>query len=87
MRNILLPKVIRFADSLSIFFSFLRPHLNSWGTKERFWLTLAPENNTAEFYMVEKVIIWGILNHCIEITIDLHNNTAGVFLRWPIKYL
>ena len=33
---------------------------NSWGTKERFWLTLAPENNTAKLYMVEKVIIWGI---------------------------
>ena len=32
----------------------------SWGTKERFWLTLAPENNTAESYMVEKVIIWSI---------------------------
>ena len=32
----------------------------SWGTKERFWLTLAPENNTAKLYMVERVIIWGI---------------------------
>ena len=32
----------------------------SWGTKKRFWLTLAPENNTAELYMVEKVIILGI---------------------------
>ena len=32
----------------------------SWGTKERFWLTLAPENNTAKLYMVEKVIIWRI---------------------------
>ena len=34
--------------------------ITSWGTKERFWLTLAPENNTANLYMVEKVIIWGI---------------------------
>ena len=34
--------------------------VNSWRTKERFWLTLAPENNMAEFYIVEKVIIWGI---------------------------
>ena len=33
---------------------------DSWGTKERFWLTLAPENNTAKLYMVENVIIWGI---------------------------
>ena len=23
----------------------------SWGTKERFWLTLAPENNMAELYI------------------------------------
>ena len=34
--------------------------LVSWGTKERFWLTLATENNTAKLYFVEKVIIWGI---------------------------
>ena len=34
----------------------------SWGTNERFWLTLAPENNTAKFYMVEKVIVWGIVS-------------------------
>ena len=33
---------------------------SSWGTKKKFWLTLAPENNTAKLYMVEKVIIWGI---------------------------
>ena len=39
---------------------FTSTPLHSWGTKERFWLTLAPENNTAKLYMVEKVIIWGI---------------------------
>ena len=29
---------------------------DSWGTKEGFRLTLAPESPTTEFYMVEKVI-------------------------------
>ena len=29
--------------------------------------------------LTEDSIKWGILNHCKEITIDLHNNTAGVF--------
>ena len=29
-----------------------KPIIYSWGTKERFWLTLAPENNTAKLYMI-----------------------------------
>ena len=32
--------------------TYLHLLYHSWGTKERFWLTLAPVNNTAKFYMV-----------------------------------
>ena len=70
--------------NISVTISFLH---TSRGTKVDKMLTLAPERYTAEFFMVAKVILWCIWNHCIADSIDLHNARAVNFLRKPIKNL
>ena len=58
---------------------------NSRGTKVEKMLTIAPERYTAGFCMVAMVILWCIGNHCIAVSIDLHNARAVKFLRKPSK--
>ena len=73
-------------ETPELFLLHLMPsNIGSRGTKVEKMLTLAPERYTAGFWMVAKVILWYIWNHCIADLIDLHKARAVNFLQKPSK--